>query len=333
MRHMKKAVVGGALALFSLGTLAACGDSGSNSGSGAFNSKDTEVVVHTGAGGGSDIFAREFVKVAREQKFIDSNWPVRNVTQGDGIGAMSELLSKKGNDNLIAFITPTWVVTPLTVKGSSVNVSQLQPVCRIVNEPAVMAVRADSKYNDVKAFIDDAKSHPNTLVQTGGSVTASDSLIGKSLQNTTGTQWKFLSFEDTGARIASLIRGDAQVMIGSESDFGEQVRAGKLKVIGSLSDERVKLFPDAKSLSEVGINATDLPQQFRGIVAPPGISSKALDYYQNACKQLVDSDAWTKYVDDNGLVKDYANAADFKKFLDEQNSSLGEIAKQLGLAK
>lgn len=92
----------------------------------------TQVVVHTGPGGGSDVFARQVIKLMQTDKLIAENWPVRNQTEGSGIGAMSYLRGRKGRVDTIAAVTPTWLVTPLTLSGTTVSITELQPIAALL---------------------------------------------------------------------------------------------------------------------------------------------------------------------------------------------------------
>jgi putative tricarboxylic transport membrane protein len=290
----------------------------------------TEAVVHTGPGGGSDVFAREVIKLLQQNKVISGNWPVRNVTEGSGIGAMSYVIGKRGRNDTIAAITPTWLVTPLTLKNSSVSISDLQPIAGLLVEPQVLAVRADSPYRTARDFTDAARQNSN-LVQVGGSVTATDSLTGKALQAQTGAKWKFLSYSDSGQRIASLLRGDAQMMIGSTGDFAEQIRAGKLRVVAVIGDQPLATFPQVSTLAQQGFQVGGLPEEFRGFVGPQGMPADALRYYQDVLGKLVKTKAWQDYAKHNGDITQFMDAAAFGRFLSTQNTAMTALVKQLDL--
>jgi putative tricarboxylic transport membrane protein len=293
----------------------------------------TQVVVHTGPGGGSDVFARQVVKLLQADKLIDDSWPVRNQTEGSSIGAMSYLRGRKGRSDTIAAVTPTWLVTPLTLAGSSVSVTEMQPIAALLVEPQIMAVRADSAYRTVKDFVDEAKAHPDHLVQVGGSITATDSLTGKALQSKTDTKWKFLSFADSGQRIAALLRNDAQMMIGASTDFVDQVKVGAIRVIATVADRKVATFPELTSIKAQGLDVGPLPEEFRGFVGPPDMPADALSYYENTFHKLVSAPGWNDFVDENGSVTAFLGANDFGPFLREQNDSLSTLIDGIGLAK
>jgi putative tricarboxylic transport membrane protein len=292
----------------------------------------TQVVVHTGPGGGSDVFARQIVKLLLADKLIDDNWPVRNQTEGSSIGAMSYLMGRKGRSDSIAAVTPTWLVTPLTLSGASVSITELQPIAALLVEPQVVAVRAESEYHTMKDFVTDAQRTPDALVQVGGSITATDSLTGKALQAKTDSTWKFLSFSDSGQRIAALLRNDAQMMIGASTDFVDQVKVGALRVIATVADRKVSTFPELTSIKAQGIDAGELPEEFRGFVGPPDMPADALTYYQGVFAKLVKAPGWNDFVDENGSVTEFLDAPAFGALLQKQNASLTTLIDKLGLS-
>jgi putative tricarboxylic transport membrane protein len=312
--------------------LTSCGIQKSSSSDSGTPSK-TEVVVHTGPGGGSDVLARQVVKLMQQTQLIQGNWPVRNQTEGSGIGAMSYVVGKKGRGDTVAAITPTWLVTPLTLSGTSVSIDDVQPIAGLLVEPQLLAVRADSPYKTAQDFVNAAKQQPDSLVQVGGSITATDSLTGKALQSQTGSKWKYLSFNDSGQRIAALLRGDAQMMIGATNDFSEQVKAGQIRIIAVVGSQKVDSFPDVTTLKDQGFAVDTLPEEFRGFVGPPGMPDSAVKYYQDELGKLVKTPEWANYAKQNGDITQFLGADDFKTFLSTQNASLTALVDRLGLAQ
>ncbi len=69
------------------------------------------------------------------------------------------------------------MTNPLTTAEATVTISDLTPIVRLVLEPAVVAVKADSPYKNMKDFIEAARKNPGQLKQSGGSVTGRDNLV------------------------------------------------------------------------------------------------------------------------------------------------------------
>ncbi|WP_319453233.1 MULTISPECIES: Bug family tripartite tricarboxylate transporter substrate binding protein [unclassified Mycobacterium] len=318
------------IAILALLGMAACGKFGSSDGP---TNGPVEVVTHNAVGGGSDVFTRQMIKVMYDDKIIPTQWPVRNVPAGDSIGAMSYMIERKGNAGLIAQVTPTWLATPMTVSNATVGLDMLTPITLVATEPQVIVTNAESQFNSFSDFVNAAKGAPDTLVQAGGSSTANDALTRLVLQDTLGVKWKFLSFEDTGSRITALLRNDANIMLGSASDVAEQVKAGQLKVISVVGNQRLETFPDVSTTEEQGIDSSKVPVQFRAVMGAPDMPTEAVQGYQDDLSKMVETEGWKALAKDSGLVTQNLQDDDFKKYLQEQTDIVGGLLAELGLRK
>ena len=307
------------------------GDSESDSeGGGGFEPSRPEFLVHTGPGGGSDIFVRDIIQIMRDEGIISGNWPVRNEEAGEGAGAMSYLMSKSGESETISAMTTTWLTTPLTIEGAEVTVEDLTPIAGLIIEPELMAIPADSPYSTLTEFVDAAKEQPGEFVQAGGSTTEVGALNGASIQQEAGTEWQFLSFEEVGQRITAMLRGDADMMFGSAQDFAAQVDAGKLEVVASISPEPSPIFPDAPTTADEGFEAELVPQ-VRGVMGPPDMPQEALEYYQGVFEELLETDAWNEYAETNGLVTQLRVGDEWGDFLAEHNEIVANVLEEVEL--
>jgi putative tricarboxylic transport membrane protein len=331
MLDSRKTRTGLALVLVAM-LVAACGlqrdDSVEGSESGDFRPSSTEFLVHTGPGGGSDIFVRDVIEMLRDEEIISENWPVRNEEAGEGAGAMSYLMSKAGESDTISAMTTTWLTTPLTIDSATVTVEDLTPIAGLIIEPEVMAVASESPYSTMQSFIDAAKAQPGDLVQAGGSTTEVGALNGATLAHEAGTEWQFLSFEEVGQRIAALLNGDADMMFGSAQDFASQVKAGKLEVIASISPEPSPIYPDAPTPQDAGFQSELVPQ-VRGIMGPPDMSQEAIEYYQGVFEDLVETESWKNYAEENGLVTELRVGDEWGDFLAEQNDVVAQKLEEV----
>jgi putative tricarboxylic transport membrane protein len=316
--------------------ISACGlqTGGSESGGeeGEFEPSSTEFLVHTGPGGGSDIFVRDLIEMMRKEEIISSNWPVRNEEAGEGAGAMSYLMSQAGQTDTISAMTTTWLTTPLTIEGATVTAEDLTPIAGLIVEPEVMAVAADSPYQTLTDFVDAAKEQPGELVQAGGSTTEVGALNGETIQTEAGTDWKFLSFEEVGQRITALLNGDAHMMFGSAQDFAAQVKAGKLRVIATISPEPSPIYPDAPTTQDEGFESVLVPQ-VRGVMGPPDLSEDALSYYEGIFTELLETESWEQYAEQNGLVTQLRLGDEWANYLAEQNEVVKETLEEVDLLK
>ena len=292
-------------------------------------SKQIETVVHTGAGGGSDLFARAIAEMLQKEKLINQRMQVVNKPGGGPAVAMSYLAEKKGETHTVGFYTGVWVTNPLTTAEATVTVKDLTPIVRLVLEPAVIAVKADSPYKNMKDFIEAAKKNPKQLAQSGGTVTSRDNLVRLLLQKTTGAQWNFISFPSGGERLAYLLGGHGHMMVIEPQEAGEQIRAGNLRVIASLTEKRLASLPNVPTIKEQGIDVPLIPQA-RGMLAPPAMPKEVVAYWEGVFDAFVKTPSWKQYVEQNQFEDAPLKGPALSKFFDALTDQMREVLKEAG---
>jgi putative tricarboxylic transport membrane protein len=285
--------------------------------------KPVEVIVHTGPGGGSDVLARAMVTMIEKEKLVPVRMQVINRPGGNGAVAAAALAEKKDDPHTIGLITSVWIANALTTSEARVTVFDLKPIAELMLEPAVFAVRADSPYKTLKEFIDAAKAKPGQLKQSGGSITSRDNIVRQQLQHATGAKWAFVSFQGGGERLAALLGGHVDIMVIEPQEAGEQVRAGKLRVLAQLTQKRLPGYPDAPTLKEAGFDVTPTPQ-IRAVVAPPAQSAEASAYWTNVFDRLHQTASWKKYIADNQLEEHFLPGEGLRQSIKDIESQLRE---------
>jgi putative tricarboxylic transport membrane protein len=292
-------------------------------------SKPIEAVVHTGPGGGSDIFARAIADMLEKEKLLPQRLQVVNKSGGGSATAMAYLAEKKADTHTIGFFTGVWVTNPLTTAEAKVMVTDLTPILRLVLEPAVVAVKADSPYKSMRDFVEAAKKSPGQLKQSGGSVTGRDNLVRLVIQKATGAKWVYVSFPSGGERIANLLGGHVELMVIEPQEAGEHIKAGNMRVIAALTEKRLPSFPDVPTLEEQGIDVPVIPQA-RGVLAPPGVSQDVAQYWEGVFDRFTKTASWKKYLEQNQFEDGYLKGAELKKFIAALTVQMRDVLKEAG---
>ena len=292
--------------------------------------KPVEIVVHTGPGGGSDVLARSLAVMIEKEKLLPVRMQVVNKTGGNAAVAASYLAEKKGETHMLGLITSVWIATPLTSAEAKIALRDLTPIARLVLEPAVFAVRADSPFKTMKDFIEAARANPGKLKQSGGSLTSRDSIMRQALQQHTGTKWAFVSFQGGGERIAALLGGHVDMMIIEPQEAGEQIRAGKMRVLAQIAEKPLPGYPGVPTLKEAGYDVT-VPPQIRAVMAPPGLPKDVIAYWEDLFDRLHKTASWQKYVLENQLDEGFLTGPELPKSIDKIESELRVQYQQAGV--
>jgi putative tricarboxylic transport membrane protein len=317
MKHRALGFVSAALLVFAA-SVAAPGSRAAQTSSFQLK-RSVDVVVHTGPGGGSDLFARAIAGMLRQENLLAQPLQIVNKPGGSGAVAMAYLASKRADVHTIGFFTDVWVTTPLVQAEARFTLKDLTPIALLIREPGAAVVRAQSPYATMTQFVEAARKSPGQLRQSGGSVTSVDNLIRLLIQKAAGGSWTFISYPSGGERTAALLGGHADLMLTQLQEVREQLRAGRLRVIATLGEQRLPSLPNVPTLKEQGITIPALVQ-FRGILAPPGVPPEAVQYWENLMRRLTLTGSWKKYVQDEGLDQSYLDSRALVKFWDDQTA-------------
>ncbi|HSB47897.1 MAG TPA: tripartite tricarboxylate transporter substrate binding protein [Burkholderiales bacterium] len=293
-------------------------------------SKPIEFVTHTGPGGGGDVIARAISAGMEKEKIAPVRMNVVNKTGGSGATAMAYLVEKRGDTHTIAIYTGLWISNPLMRKEAKVTVKDLTPIAGLVREPAMLVVKSDSPFKTLKDFIDAAKANPGQLKQSAGSIGARDWVVRQLLMTNTGANWAYISFPGGGERIAALLGGHVNMMLIEPQEAGEHIRAGNLRVIAQVSEQRLAAYPDIPTIKEAGFDVPNVPQ-VRGIVAPPDLPADVVAFYEDLFARFTKTATWRKYLDDNLFEEGFVRSADLGQFFERQMEVTRGILKEGGV--
>ena len=288
--------------------------------------KPVELVVHTGPGGGADALARAMLSIMDKENLAPVRFAVTPKQGGGSTNAMNYLMEKSGDAHTLAVYTSVYVADPLVHKEAKVGLDQLTPVARLVLEPGLVVVKADSPYKTMQDFINAAKANPGKVKQSGGSLFARDAIIRQLLMKETGAEWAFISFPGGGERVAAVLGGHVDMMMIEASEAGELVRGGKLRAIAQVGDERIEGFPDVPTLREAGFRSPSVPQA-RGLIGPPNMPPEAVKYYSDLFRRLTETRGWQAYMQQTQNQSAYLDSEGTRKFLAEYTNLLRDALK------
>lgn len=293
--------------------------------------RPVELLVHTGVGGGSDVFAKAVIEMAEKEKLVAHPFRVVNKIVGASAEAMAYLAGHKGDDHIIAVFTNTWIATPLTRKDAAHTVEDFVPIARLVLEPTIAVVRGDAPYRTLAEFVAAAKKDPGKLKQAGGSLTAIESLTGLMIQSATGAKWGFVSTPAVNDRITAVLAGKADIIIPQPQDVNEHLASGRLRAVAAITERRLAVLPAVATVKEQGI---DIPiiANTRGILGPPGMSKEAARYWEDWFARLVKTASWRNYLEENQVEDIFARGAELESSLKSQTGLMRRMLREAGVA-
>lgn len=321
--------------VMSLGLLSGCGKSAATTDTtkGWTPSKEITFVVPSSAGGGSDLNARTIADIAYKNKFSSKNFMVNNMGGGSGAVAFSYVGGKKGDPNTLMVLHSGQIMGSY-VNDWDVKADSLTDISVVALDDLLLCVNSDSKYKDLNSLLTAIKANPESI-KFGGSQRGNGDHLGFLLLNKyTDSKFTYVQFNSTGDVTSALLGKHIDVGIFNPSECIGQIQAGKLTPLVTYSDKRLTGdFKDVPTFTELGYK--DIQEhEIRAIAGPADMPAEAVKFYEDMIKKVTETEEWkTNYIAKNNLTPVYMNAADSKKFLDEQVELYKKSFKDVGLIK
>ncbi|MHA6261061.1 tripartite tricarboxylate transporter substrate binding protein [Sporosarcina sp. CAU 1771] len=296
-------------------------------------SKPIEVVVPAGAGGGWDTTARTAAKVLESEKIIEQRMASVNKPGGGGAIGWAYVDGKDTDDHLLFPTSPPIMFVPLNGQ-SDLGHKDFTPIAALTGDYAAFIVHADSPYNTMNDLADAMKADATAITVVGdsapGSMDHMQFIKAISAAGVDAKAVKYVSSQD-GAGMTMLLGGQVQVYSTGVGEAVEQAKAGNIKVLGITSPERLtgETLEDFPTLLEQDID--DVFIIWRGFMGPKNMSEEAAKFYENALKEMSETDAWKEELDRFGWEPNFMGSEEFSAFLDDQYDVYDKLMQEIGL--
>jgi putative tricarboxylic transport membrane protein len=288
------------------------------------------MMVPNSPGGGYDLTARTAVKIMEDEK-ITGRVEVFNVIGAGGTVAMARLMNERGNNDLMMTMG-LGVVGATYTNGSNIKASDATAIAKLIEDPGAVFVPADSPFKTVDDFVKAWKADPSKVTIGGGSSPGGpDHLFPMELAKAVGVDPKsvnFITYDGGGDLLTALLGKKITIGTSSPGELIDQIEAGQLRVLAVSSEKRVEGI-DAPTLKESGIDLTFA--NWRGVLAPPGISTSAKEAMVKALEDMHATQQWKEALVKNGWTDAFVTGAAFEQFLKDQDNRVSSTLTELGL--
>lgn len=295
--------------------------------------KELKIIAPAAPGGGWDQTARSIQQVLQTDKLVE-NVQVLNVPGAGGtIGLAQFVNANKGDPNTL--IVGGYVMVGAIISNNSpVNLSQVTPIARLTGEYEAIAVPASSPIKSLADLVAALKADPQKVSWAGGSAGGTDHITAGLFAKAVGvdpTKVNYIAFSGGGESLASLLGGKVTAGVSSLSEYDAQAKAGKLRILGVSSAQRLPEAPDVPTFKEAGIDVEI--QNWRMIAAAPGITAEQKQEISQTIEKMVKSKAWTDLLAQKGWANTYLSGEAFDAQLAKDITATQAILKDIGLAK
>ena len=258
------------------------------------------------------------------------DYSAKNFTGSSGTLALSTFQAYK-NRLATSFIGSLSLINGIITTKSSLKLSDSKAIVQLVQEYEAIAVPNGSKYTTIDQLVNDLRANPKAVTFIGGVAGGVDHVFMAKFLNAIQVDplaAKYLPQTSGFDVVTKALTDKSYVALSTSGDFVDQVNAGKLKVLGIASPEKVKWLK-AKTLKSQYIDI--VYGNWYGIFLPPLYNELQTNNFIHLLDVLHNSHIWLKTLEDNYWSEGYVGQKDFVAQIEAQTAEAKSIISLLGL--
>ena len=286
--------------------------------------KPIRFVVPFAAGGANDLMARAAAEGASAQlgqTIVIDNKPGAGGTLG------SDIVAKATPDGYTFLISAAGVISNSMIKKSMpYRDSDLTPVVMIGLAPSIIVVPANSKYNNLREFVDASKQGLGFHFATAGTG-STPHFVAELLNTRYGAKITPVPYKSGSEGAVAVISG--QVDGTSEASIVALPHlkpGGKFKPLATTWVKRISAYPELSTATEQGFGELQIAH-WAGIHAPTGVSTEIMDKLAAAVDAGMKSAVIQNRLKPMGIEPIGGTRAAFNEFVDAERARLGGVVK------
>lgn len=291
--------------------------------------KAIEIMVPGGAGGSTDISARNLASVL--PKYLGESVVVVAKSGGGGQVGMDYLSKKRADGYSIGLSTiGAWNIYPAMHSDAVFSYSNFKNIARIEIAPAVLVVRPSSEYSNFEEFTSFLKNNPKALkygIASFGSISELGiksymSVAGITVENTIG-----VPFAGTGEATLAILGDHVDFMYVNLAPIHDHIRSGNLIALAVSTPDRLKGFPEVPTFKEVGYETAGI-SGWKGVAVPSDVPDSVVETLNSAIKKAVNDPEWIEMQINLGVIPAYLNAADTEEFIEKEFKAFKKLVNK-----
>ncbi|MDB5806614.1 MAG: tripartite tricarboxylate transporter substrate binding protein [Betaproteobacteria bacterium] len=202
---------------------------------------------------------------------------------------------------------------------------QLQPLALLANSPSLLAVRADSKFQNAKQLVAEGRAHPDALNYASWGVGSSAHLAAELFRQTTGSSMTHIPYPGGGPAITSVLAGQTQFVFSSVLPVQGFLKAGKMRALGIAAEGRSTALPDVPTFNEQGIPL--VTGAWFGVFITAGTPPPVVAVLEAGLKQAIGRAQVRQSIERDGAVPGYVDHVKFAGFVEQERQRWAAVIK------
>ncbi len=206
-------------------------------------------------------------------------------------------------------------------------VTSFAPITRLVIGPYLLAVRASLPVNDLKGFIELAKSKPGTLTMANAGVGSATHLDSEYFAMSAGIKVLHVPYKGSAPATTDLLGGQVDAQLTDMTTLAAHVRSGKLKGLAVMGAQRSNLLPDVPTGMESAMPGFQALTWF-GIVAPANTPKEIVEKLNKELVRAMAAPDVTEKLAQGGFLVATTTPQEMGALIKSDIDRMGDVVKR-----
>ncbi|MBM9595478.1 Bug family tripartite tricarboxylate transporter substrate binding protein [Roseitranquillus sediminis] len=291
-----------------------------------FPDRTIDIMVHAGAGGGTDLTANAAISGLRETVGWDA---AINRKTGAGGAVSHQYVMQQPCDGYNVITLTSSQISTIAQGKSPFGIDDLVGIGRATVDPIYLMTAADGPYPTAEEFLAAAKEEPLSigLVTIGGGDHITVFLMA---ERGDLMQPQAVPSDSGGTAAVSVVAGDLDAGMVGVSEAGAMIDAGDIRPIIAFTEERQEDFPDVPTAKELGMDL--VRPTLRGFAVRDCTPEDRVATLRDGFAQAMATEGYQTYLRNAGIPLDsVASGEVFEEAIQREHDEAVEALTALGL--
>ncbi len=240
-----------------------------------YPSRPVKVIVPFGAGGPTDVYARDIAEELRKslnQTFFMENRPGAGTTIG------TDMVAKATPDGYtLLMVSGTQTVNETLYNDKPYQLLRdLVPIAPVIDSDLVLVEHPSVPANNLVELIALARAKPGTLNYGSSGPGSNYHMAGELLKNLAGIDILHVPYKGSTGMRGDILSGQIQLLFDSVPTMAPMIKAGMVRALGTSGKARSPILPDVPTIAEAGV-AGFQASLWVGLMAPKDTPQPIVD--------------------------------------------------------
>ncbi len=295
----------------------------------AYPTKSIDLLIGYAPGGIVDVSERFLA--GKAEKYLGQPMVITNNGGGGSSVAVAITATKQPDGYNLAGCASTGLVRIPQFRTVPYKWDDFTPIMHFATPILTsLVVRSDSPFKTLKDLVEYARKNPGKVTYSTTGVGSPMHMGMEYIAKQEGIKWTHVPYPGTMPAFMALLGGHVTAQAGA-AECVPYIKEGKVRLLATISERRVKTFPDVPTLRELGYDTFN--ETVFMFAAPKGTPQPIIDKLDNAFHKSMADPEFNGLMAKLEMEPSYRNSADTRKYLEDAYGRIGKLIRELKIPR